>query len=186
MNERWAKELTELADHDWTVREKLFAEGQLSDGYHPEMEKVHKTNAKRLREIMGEIGFPAISKVGKKASDAAWLIVQHSIGEPEFMKQYYQMMEENSHDVNPQNIAYLYDRIQVFQSRPQKFGTQLTADGLPFPVENKKNLNKERTRAGLVPLFEEIISRIADPDTIPEIDAMNKEYTAWRKKAGWI
>lgn len=186
MNDRWAKELTGLADLDLAVREKLLAEGQLSGGYHPEMEKVHKANAKRLREIMGEIGFPTISKVGEKASDAAWLIIQHSIGEPDFMKQCYQMMEENNHDVNPKNKAYLYDRILVFQSMPQKYGTQLTTEGVPYPVENKPSLNKERAKVNLAPLSEEEISRISDPENIPEIDAMNTEYNAWRRKTGWI
>ncbi len=101
MNDRLAKELTELADHDLAIREELLAAGKLSEGYHPVMEKVHRENAERLREIIAEIGFPTISKVGETGSDAAWLIIQHSIGEPDFMKQCYRMMEEHSGDINP-------------------------------------------------------------------------------------
>jgi hypothetical protein len=186
MNDRLARELIKLSDEDWAVREELLAAGKLSHGYHPEMEKVHKDNEKRLREIIAEIGFPTISKVGKQASDAAWLIIQHSIGEPGFMKQCYKMMEESLHDIDPKNKAYLYDRIQVFQSRPQKYGTQLTAEGIPYPVQDKKHLNEERTKVNLPPLSAEEISQISDSDSIPEIEAMDSGYNVWRKKVGWL
>nr|WP_315034782.1 DUF6624 domain-containing protein [uncultured Chryseobacterium sp.] len=185
MNNQLGIELIELANHDLQVREKLATEGKLSEGYHPEMEKVHKTNAERLREIIAEIGFPTISKVGEQAANAAWLIIQHSIGEPEFMKECYQMMEDRKDDINPLNKAYLYDRIQVFQSKPQKYGTQLTAGGI-YPVENKKILNKERKKVYLPQLSAEDIIKIPDPEDIPEIDSKNHEYNLWRKKVGWI
>ncbi|MFZ4928083.1 DUF6624 domain-containing protein [Chryseobacterium sp. Mn2064] len=185
MNDRLAQELMKLANHDLEVRETLATEGKLSGGYHPDMEKVHQDNAQRLREIIKEIGFPTISKVGDKASDAAWLIVQHSIGEPDFMKQCYEMMNENRSDMNLKNIAYLYDRIQVFQSRPQKYGTQLIPEGI-YPVENIENLNQERETMHLPPLSSEKISRIPSPENIPEIDAKDEGYTIWRKKVGWI
>lgn len=180
------KELIQLADHDLEIREKLSAEGKLAGGYHPEMERVHKANARRLREIIGEIGFPTFSKVGQKASAAAWLIIQHSIGEPEFMKACYTMMEENDQDINPENKAYLYDRIQVFQGKPQKYGTQLISGGIPYPVEDKENLNKQREKVNLSPLSIKIIHQIPDPREIPEIDGKDKEYILWRKKVGWV
>lgn len=180
------KEIIDLAEHDLEVREKLSAEGKLAGGYHPEMEKVHKANAKRLREIIIEIGFPTISKVGSKASDAAWLIIQHSIGEPEFMKDSYRMMIENNHDINQKNKAYLYDRIQVFQGKPQKYGTQLMMNGIPFPVENIESLNEERAKVNLSPFSEKVINQIPDPKEIPEIDGRDPEYLIWRKKVGWI
>lgn len=180
------KELIEMADQDLSVREKLLLAGELSGGYHPEMENIHRANAKRLREIIAEIGYPTISKVGGKANDASWLIIQHAIGEPEFMKTCYAMMEEHSNDINPLHKAYLYDRIQVFQSKPQKYGTQLTPEGVIYPVENKENLNTEREKVNLRALSESDINKIPDAEDIPEIDSKDAEYTAWRKKAGWI
>ncbi|MFC3757924.1 DUF6624 domain-containing protein [Chryseobacterium tructae] len=180
------KEIIHLADHDLEVREKLSAEGTLTEGYHPEMERVHKGNAQRLREIISEIGFPTLSKVGSKASDAAWLIIQHSIGEPEFMKACYRMMEENSHDIHLKNKAYLYDRIQVFQGKPQKYGTQLITGGIPYPVENKENLNNEREKVNLPPLSKKVIHQISNPEEIPEIDNRDEVYLEWRKKVGWV
>ncbi|MGE8525233.1 DUF6624 domain-containing protein [Chryseobacterium rhizosphaerae] len=186
MEYQFSKELIELANHDLSVRERLAAKGELSGGYHPEMEAVHQTHAKRLREIIKEIGFPTISKVGEEASDAAWLIIQHSIGEPAFMKECYRMMDENSNDINPKNKAYLYDRIQVFQSKPQKYGTQLIPERRLYPVENKENINEERIKVSLPPLSLEDINRIPASEDIPEMDAREKEYTLWREKVGWI
>ncbi|SHF79055.1 DUF6624 domain-containing protein [Chryseobacterium sp. OV279] len=186
MNEIFSRELIERAQKDLSVREKLASEGKLYGGYHPEMELVHRQNAERLREIIKEIGFPTISKVGAKANDAAWLIIQHSIGEPEFMKDCYKLMTENYSDTNPTNIAYLYDRIQVFQSKPQRYGTQLTAEGVSYPVEDKNNLNKRRIQVNLTPLSQEEINMIPLIEDIPEIDGKDPDYTAWRIKTGWI
>lgn len=186
MNEILSKELIELAEKDLFIREKLAAEGKLFKGYHPEMGCVHKENAVQLRHIIEEIGFPTISKVGEKASGAAWLIIQHAIGEPEFMKMGYEMMIENSNDINPSNIAHLYDRIQVFQSKPQRFGTQLTAEGAIYPVEDKNTLNYGRLQVNLPLLSEDEINRIPLIEDIPEIDGKDPDGTLWRIKNGWI
>ncbi|MDF2934230.1 MAG: hypothetical protein K0R36_3561, partial [Chryseobacterium sp.] len=35
--------------------------GELGNGYHPEMEKLHKENAQYLKNIIERIGFPTIS-----------------------------------------------------------------------------------------------------------------------------
>ncbi|KFF15719.1 DUF6624 domain-containing protein [Chryseobacterium sp. JM1] len=186
MNQVLSKELIELAEKDLSVREKLASEGTLFGRYHPEMEEVHSHNAKRLREIIREIGFPTISKVGEKASDAAWLVIQHAIGEPEFLQTCYDLMIENNGDINPSNIALLYDRIQVFQSKPQRYGTQLTAEGTIYPVEDKSTLNNGRTQMNLRLLSQEEIDRIPLIEDIPEIDAKDPDYTVWRIKTGWI
>ena len=186
MNEAFAKELIKLAEKDLSVREKLASEGKLSHGYQPEMELIHRQNAERLRNIIKEIGYPTISKVGEEASDAAWLVIQHSIGEPELMKACYKMMVENKNDINPLNIAYLYDRIQVFQSQPQKYGTQLTAEGIPYPVENKSHLNEERQKVNLPPFSQDKIEQIPGTEAIAELDNKDAEYIAWRIKTGWM
>lgn len=83
-NEQIAGELTALAQHDLKVRERLLQENKLSPEYNAEMEAVHKANAARLKEIIDRIGWPSKSKVGTDASEAAWLIAQHAIGEPAF------------------------------------------------------------------------------------------------------
>ena len=45
------------------------------------------------KRIIKEIGFPTIEKVGKKANEAAWLVIQHAIEKPSFMKKCIQLLE---------------------------------------------------------------------------------------------
>lgn len=184
--EEIATRLIQLADNDLSVREKLLMDGELSKGYHPEMEAVHKANSQALKTIISEIGYPTISKVGREASGAAWLIVQHAIGEPDFMKNCYLLMLENKDDLDFKNIAYLHDRIQVYQSKPQKYGTQMISNDVLFPVENPSEINAYRLEAGLPILSDEQIMLIPDCDQIELIDSQDKGYNIWRKKTGWI
>ncbi len=62
----------------------------------------------------------------------------------------------------------------------------MTVNGVPFPVENKEQLNKERKKANLHEFSQEEINNIPEPDRIPEIEAGDNGYTAWRKKVGWL
>lgn len=182
--EEIAQELIQLANHDLTVREKLLAENKLSGGYNPEMEAVHQANAARLRDIIARIGWPTRSKVGDEASEAAWLIVQHSIGEALFMRDCYQLMLDVAGDINPQNIAYLYDRICFFEDKPQQYGTQYD-DGKLYPVENKEVVNTLREDLGLPLISEDSIVENTHSKTASDFHT-DEDSKAWRKKAGWI
>lgn len=50
------------------------------------MEKLHNRNAEVLNNIVDKTSYPTVDKVGEEASEAAWLVIQHSIGQPSFMK----------------------------------------------------------------------------------------------------
>jgi hypothetical protein len=184
MNEDIAEKLIQLARHDLAVRERLIKENKLFGGYNPEMETVHRENAAALREFISMIGWPTKSKVGEEASEAAWLIVQHSIGEPDFMKECLGLMEESIEDINPQNLAYLYDRICYFEGRPQKYGTQYDDNGL-YPVEDKNETNVLRQKLNLEPHPADSIieSKVSDK---PEDLHRDHDFNGWRKKTGWI
>src|SRR5215469_8797165 len=80
------RELLSLRDDDLNLREELLAAGELSGPYHPRMEAVHIKNASRLRELISEHGWPSEDLVGPDGAEAAWLIAQHSIGTPQFMR----------------------------------------------------------------------------------------------------
>lgn len=78
--------LLAMKEEDLSVRAALIAEGVLSDGYHPRMEAVHRSNAARLTGIIERYGWPGKSLVGEDGAEAAWLIAQHAIGDPPFMR----------------------------------------------------------------------------------------------------
>ncbi|MDR6487231.1 hypothetical protein J2799_001716 [Chryseobacterium vietnamense] len=182
---QYAVQLMRLAEKDLAVRERLLRDNLLSGGYHPEMEKVHRENAEALRQIIKEIGFPGISKVGQEASEAAWLIAQHAIAEPAFMKSFFELMTENRWDVNKKHWAYLNDRIQYFQGKPQRFGTQRNADGSIYPVMEPEQLNALRLEYDLPVIIPEDLKRIAKIEEIERIENENPNYVMWRDGAGW-
>lgn len=178
MEDQIAEELIRLAEYDLQVREKLLKENKLSNGYNPEMEAVHIANASRLKKIIELIGWPTQSKVGEDASNAAWLIVQHSIGDAVFMRKTYAMMMMVRNDINRQNIAYLYDRICYFEGRPQRYGTQYDDDVL-YPVENKNELNALREKMNLQPVADEIIVECNNAEEDLHKDEV---FNEWRKR----
>ena len=84
--ENIAEKIIELKNADLKLRARLIQNRQLGEGYNEEMEALHNANAKKLNEIIDSIGYPTSDKVGKEASEAAWLVIQHSIAQPSFMK----------------------------------------------------------------------------------------------------
>jgi len=179
-----AKELIDMAHHDLQVRDKLLKEGKLSAGYNPEMESVHKKNAARLNEIINAIGYPTRLIVGEEASNAAWLIVQHAISEPALMKKCYKLLSASDGEVNPQNLAYLHDRICYFEGRPQKYGTQFDNRGL-YPVEDIEEMIRLRKELQLGELEQNAITELKS-ESLKDLHPDDTEFNRWRKQAGWI
>jgi hypothetical protein len=86
MNDSLRSELLSLRAADEACREELALEGTLWDGYHPRMQEVHDCNAARLQELIAEHGWPTRATVGEDGAEAAWIIVQHAIGNPPFQR----------------------------------------------------------------------------------------------------
>jgi hypothetical protein len=116
-------------------------------------------NTRRMQEIVEEIGWPTISKVGEHASHMAWLLVQHADHDRAFQKKCLELMRALPADeVQPSNIAYLEDRVRVGEGRPQLYGTQFYADEHgqfgPSPIEDPENVDQRRASVGLGTLAE--------------------------------
>jgi hypothetical protein len=191
-----AKEIIILQKADLELRDKLIQNGQLSDGYNHEMEALHNRNAETLNKIIDKIGYPTVEKIGKEANEAAWLIVQHSIGQPEFMKKCAALLEKavEENQADAKQLAYLTDRIAVFEGRPQLYGTQFDWDGNgemnPKPFDNLESVNQRRKTIGLNSLEEktEIIRKqvITENQKPPaNMNSRTKQFNEWRVKVGW-
>ncbi len=124
-----ADEINLMAEHDQKIRAEFYSspiesrKGKYEDIIAP----IDKQNTERIKKIIKEIGYPTISKVGEKASFNTWLLVQHS-PDQNFMADCLKLMQKVANDLNPQNIAYLEDRVNMFQNKPQRYGTQLRND----------------------------------------------------------
>ena len=192
-----AQSIIALKDADLKLRNHLIETGQLWDGYNPEMEQLHINNAKALNAIIDLIGYPSTDKVGREASDAAWLVIQHAISLPDFMKRCAVVLEEAVAENKASfiNLAYLKDRIAVFEGNPQQYGTQFDWDEdgkmSPSPFDDLHKVNERRKAAGLNLLEEQtaIIRARAESEKAPtpkDLAQRKQQADAWRKKVGWI
>lgn len=192
-----AQKIIELKNADLERRQQLVRNGQLGKGYDKEMEALHNRNAEALNEIIDEIGYPTIDKVGQEGSEAAWLVIQHAISQPAFMKKCAQLLElaVGRKEASPVSLAYLTDRIATFEGKPQLYGTQFDWDEhgqlSPKPYDNLVKVDQRRKSIGLNTLEQqtEIIrkraveEKEAPPNDVTERD---KEIEEWKKRVGWI
>lgn len=186
-----------LKNADLELREKLISCGRLGEGYNEEMATIHTKNAEKLNQIISTIGYPTVKKVGKEAAYAAWLVIQHSIGHPDFMKKCAKLLDEavTKNEADPRNLAYLNDRIAVFENRHQMYGTQFDWDEngnlSPNPIDDLNKTNERRKAIGLNTLQEqtEIIRKQAEDENQQppkDLDYRKKEMEKWKKSVGWI
>lgn len=194
---KFAIRIIDLKNADLKLRAKLIDEGRLGDGYNEEMEVMHNKNAQVLRGIIEHIGYPTTKKVGIKASEAAWLIIQHSIGQPSFMRACCQLLQEavDAGAADPSQLAYLTDRIAVFEGRPQLYGTQFDWDEngelSPNTYDDIMKVAQRRKSIQLNTLEEQIEImrlRVDDERQSPpkNLEERNRTYNEWRKRVGWL
>lgn len=154
-------ELNKMIKEDQDIRE-VSSEGD-EDKEHELAERmgvIDKKNTERLKEIIAQIGWPSVSKVGKESSSAAWLLVQHSDHDIEFQKVCLDFMkDEPKGEVDLHDIAYLKDRIRVNEKKSQIYGTQFNiVEGkfVPKDIEDVENVDARRKEMGLPTLRENI------------------------------
>jgi hypothetical protein len=190
-----AVELVAMAEEDQRVRADLLAEGVLFNGYQPRMSEVHHRNAVRLAAIMTEVGWPGRSVVGREAADAAWLVLQHSIGDPAVMRRGLALLRSLPRgEVDPIQVAMLEDRVRTHSGLPQLYGTQFDwnerGEMQPRPIEDAANVDDRRAAIGLPPLAEklrEIRDAFRNGGERMPVDAAERrrEIAAWERSVGW-
>ena len=191
-----AEILIRLKHADLQLREQLIRKGALSDGYNDEMKQLHDANAAKLDSIIDSIGYPTPDKVGKEGGDAAWLIIQHAIGQPAFMKKCLKLLEKavGENKADPIHLAYLSDRIAVFEEKPQLYGTQFDWDAegelSPNPTDDPDKVNRRRKALGLNSLEEQtaiLRTRAQEENQSPPADHAKRQeaVNAWKKQVGW-
>ena len=189
-------ELIALAREDLRVREELVATGELFDGYHPRMEQVHKGNAGRLKEIVDQHGWPGRSIAGDDGANAAWLILYHDIGEPEFMRACLPMicLAALHAELRLVQAAMLVDRIRFYEGNPPIYGTNYDWDETgqisPTPIEDPARVDGLRKSAGLSPLGVDIIAKrklLLEENANPPLDinAYRRQAEEWYQRVGW-
>ena len=161
MKEGLAAELISLAEEERNVAAGLFARCEREPDLDAELERrlggpvrplllglaewgpgapaegrrrleVNRRNTMRLRELVGEHGWPGRSLVGEDAADAAWLLLQHADLDNEFRRSTIALVEVAcaNGDADPRHVAYLVDRTASVAGEPQVYGTIVELDGV--------------------------------------------------------
>lgn len=191
-----AEELQRLANEDLAVRQRLLDAGELFGGYHPEMRAVHRRNGDRLEMILNQVGsWPGYRLVGKKGSEAAFVIAQHDIANPSLLRRSQKLyaIAVKKSDADPRRLANFEDRICYFEGRFQRYGTHVgwdtTGEFGPWPpVEEPDQVDKLRAKLGLGPLAEAVAeARMGHPLQRPvsEVLADHDKGEAFARLAGW-
>ena len=193
INEMLRGELIAMRAEDLAVRAELAAAELLGGPYVPRMEAIHLKNSARLRELIDRHGWPGEEIAGKDGAEAAWLIAQHAIGEPEFQRRALQWMRDSAAQgcIPAWHAAYLEDRIAMCEGRPQRFGTQWLDDPRdgrirPWKLADIEHVDELRAGVGL-PGLRPI------PEPGPDLPAPEQEkirendrwWQEWRVSKGW-
>ncbi len=113
---------------------------------------VDAINNFRIKEIIGEHGYPTHKLLGKQGMKDFWLLVQHQDEDLELQQSCL-----SNCDFASIERAYLTDRILLAEGKKQIYGTQFTRKNKKLvlrPVRNRKDIDKLRKKAGLETLAE--------------------------------
>ncbi|MBW1655777.1 DUF6624 domain-containing protein [Flavobacterium quisquiliarum] len=116
-------------------------------------------NLTQAKEIIKKYGWPKISEIGKDGSNNLWLLVQHADQDIFFQKTALEEMQKltGTNEINMENFAFLYDRVQCNLNYKQLYGTQVNwtqngeASGFRAIIDENK-ADERRASFGLLPL----------------------------------
>ena len=159
LNSRWANSAAAARDADarallWRVHTEQWAlhAEEISEA---ETQALLRRNSDWLKAVLARIGWFDISRYGAEASQAAWLIVQHSDHDRGWQEQVLAELAPRvaRGDMQRNYYAYLVDRVAVGAGRPQTYGTQGRCQGRGnlqlLPVADRENLDRRRAEMGL-------------------------------------
>lgn len=186
-----------MAHEDARVRAELVASDELFHGYSPRMAEVHLRHAKSLEGIVEQHGWPGRSLVGEEGAHAAWLILQHAIANPPLQRRCLPLLKQSAEagEIDPAQVAYLEDRINVSEGKPQRYGTQHDWDEegqiSPRTLLDEAQVDVYRKSVGLGPLHEKTQQlrrrAMAEGETKPaDFAKRQQEMRDWAKSVGWL
>jgi len=123
------------------------------------MQKSDSLNLQIVEVILDKCGWIGPDIAGEKGNLTLFLIIQHSdLG---IQKKYLPLMRDavKKGNASSSDLALLEDRVALGQGKKQIYGSQIKFDektGKYFvqPIEDEVNVNKRRSKVGLMPLEE--------------------------------
>ncbi len=155
------QELEAMYDQDGSLVRAVYEDAGEPDVVHS-VHAIDVAHCERLKEIVEHIGWPTRDLVGLKATQGAYMVIQHAGHDVEFQNQCLGMMVDlvKQGELPASYVALLTDRIRVFSNQPQLFGTQMTMrrdeHGMmvptpSVPIEDPEHLDERRALMGMAP-----------------------------------
>ena len=106
--------------------------------------------------------------------------------------------QEKTGTVDPVNVAFLADRIAMYENRPQSYGTQFMSDNRGQLVSHELDasidrVNQRRQELGLNTVDERLAELTVEMRVEPQKQSTAGEkqveqnaYDSWRRKVGWL
>lgn len=127
---------------------------------------IDEANQKALLEMLPPEGWFTISRYGKEASRAAFLIVQH--GNVELWRRFVPVLEPLAAkgEVEPSQYALMYDRLEMTEGRKQRYGSQMSCKAgkwIPAPIEAPDGLDARRAKLSMEPYASYLAKNFSGP-----------------------
>lgn len=127
---------------------------------------IDEANQKALLEMLPPEGWFTISRYGKEASRAAFLIVQH--GNLELWRRFVPVLEPLAAkgEVEGRHFALMYDRLETNEGRKQRYGSQMSCKAgkwVAAPIEDPEGLDERRAKLGMEPYAAYLAKNYAGP-----------------------
>lgn len=173
---------------DRATRDRLVHDDAFWRGYHPAMRAVHRRNGDRLEAILNELDcWPGSDLVGTDGSEAAWLVAQHDIANPQLMRRSRDLMAVavESEQASAVQLAHLIDRIRSFEGSTQLYGTQRGRDDSGYsstwpPLDDPELVDQRRRAIGLGPLGSESAER--EPEAAQPVRFSEDQLAEFRRR----
>ncbi len=156
-NEAARERLLSLRDSDQELRSiRGFADSVASAGFRERLSARDRADSAALTAMIEKYGWPGRTLVGAEASKVAFAIAQH--GSLELQRTALREVRNlPPGEVDPQDPAYLEDRILVGEGNPQQFGTQVRMPRgdsavVFYPIADPSHVDERRASVGLPPL----------------------------------
>lgn len=196
MDDQLRRRLFDMLERDTKARQLAAIEGGLFEGYNDKLRDVYNANARELAEIVDQGGWPDKYRVGEDGATVAFLVVQHAIGLPNFMRACLELIEEAvARGAVPRwHVAFLTDRIRVMEGKPQLYGTQFDWDEAgqisPLPIESPETVDERRKAIDLVSLADAIVIERKERSDRGEMSPGNwarrqADFVFWAEAVGW-
>ncbi len=131
-----------------------------------QMEQIDTADRARVKQIIGQYGWPGFDLVGTDGEEDAFFIVQHSDDDKVFQKHCLPLIVAavKRGQALPSDSAYLTDRICFGEHKPQIYGTQWNV-----PISDPAHVDARRASVGLAPLaiYEVQLKQIYGPRKMP-------------------